>query len=116
MFCNKKSKEYCSRWYSPHRALIIVWDYMKRQMQLRQPKAMQELWQVLQDIWNILFLFLFSPKIFTFIKLTDKLIKLKHKNLLRHFNMNLSCLQNKPQMKVLREIAKYSLRASSGHV
>ena len=29
-----------------------VWDYMKRQMQLRQCKFTEELWKFLQDAWN----------------------------------------------------------------
>ncbi|MGH0124727.1 UNVERIFIED_CONTAM: hypothetical protein FKN15_019033 [Acipenser sinensis] len=28
-----------------------VWDYMKREKQLRLPKSTEELWLVLQDVW-----------------------------------------------------------------
>ena len=28
-----------------------VWDYMKRETQLRLPKSTEELWLVLQDVW-----------------------------------------------------------------
>ena len=29
-----------------------VWDYMKRQKDLRKPTSTEDLWLVLQDVWN----------------------------------------------------------------
>ncbi len=28
------------------------WDYMKRLKQLRRPKSIEELWQILKEAWN----------------------------------------------------------------